>query len=120
MARLENLQKLLDITHDQTKALEKNDIDLFNNLMAIRQGILDDILTEQAIKLEENEKAIIEIITKLDKKHQETIQKKYDYAKQELGTVRKRKKPIEMYELGYYQPLQNQGAYFDEREQKPE
>lgn len=119
MERLENLQRLLDITHNQTKALEKEDFDLFNDLMAIRQGVIDDILTQKDSKLEENERAIIEMVTDLDKKHQEVIQKKYDSTKEELGIVRKRKKPIETYELGYYQPLQNQGAYFDHREEKP-
>lgn len=119
MERLESLQRLLEITHSQTKALEKDDFELFNNLIAMRQGIIDDILTQKDIKLEENEKAIIEMVTDLDKKHQDTIQKKYNEAKEELGIVRKRKKPIETYELGYYQPLQDQGAYFDHREEKP-
>lgn len=119
---VDDLEMLLALTEKQQKLLQEEELnmDKFNTTVERKQKIIDKLKQlEGERKPNEEEKAILEKIVRLDEENKELFNMQYEQTKIQLKKIREGKKQNTFYgNVGYGNPYEvnpGEGRFFDKR-----
>lgn len=111
------LEQLLVLTDQQTSALKKKDLHKFEELMAKKQRIMDEVdklhIQNPETKLDKCEDLVKKTI-KLDQKNRQEFNRQYEEVKGKLSKMRKEQRVAQVYN-NPYDISYEEGVFFDKR-----
>lgn len=111
------LEQLLVLTDQQTSALKKKDLHKFEELMAKKQRIMDEVdklhIQNPETKLDKCED-LVEKTIKLDQKNRQEFNRQYEEVKGKLSKMRKEQRVAQVYN-NPYDISYEEGVFFDKK-----
>ena len=118
------IEKLLELTKEQSKALQEENIEAFGELLNTRQQVMDSITeleaTHPEIKQEKHQELVKELIA-LDaqnvteyKRQFEEVKQKLQDTRREISQMRQRQQVSSVYN-NPYDLSQEEGIFFDKK-----
>lgn len=116
----ELLMELVDLTKQQTTALQEENIDEFISLLDQRQEVLDklEVLKNEYPEIQnEHCEEILEKLKKIDNENRKEFEKQFNDVKSKLKEIRIMKNSEEHY-TKKYDISWEEGVFFDKRERR--
>lgn len=111
------LNQILELTKEQTIALQEEDLERFEELVGARGVIMqtiDNLHLQNPELKEQTEELILKEIIAIDNQNREEFNKQFELVKEKLKTIREKKKRDNFYNNPYTIATE-EGVFFDKR-----